>query len=208
MNRRQLLGSVASGTAGLLITPALKADITCYPPVTNAYGYSVQNCDVGIPSHLMHYVAAMQEQDQWCWAACIQMMFRVYGYDLPQHQLVQQTWGSIVNMPAYPEQIMAALNRGYVDTRGRPFWAYGDAFTVSIATAIQDLANRSPLIVGALGHATVLTALNYTQSNAGELQVNSAIVRDPWPTSPSRRELTPEEWYGISFAARVRCEPA
>lgn len=208
MNRRNFLATLGSGTLGLAFPLKSFSEIQCSQPLAYPNGYALQNCSAGIPSGSLSFVAARQQNTQWRWAACIQMMFRMYGYDLPQHVLVQQTWGSIVNMPAYPNQILAALNRIYVDSSGKRFSASGDAFTVNISTAIQDLSNRSPLIVGALGHATVLTALNYTQSNAGELQVTSAIVRDPWPESPSRRTLSPQEWYNINFAARIRCYPA
>ena len=208
MNRRNFLATLGSGALGLSFPLNSFSEIQCSQPLVYPNGYALQNCSVGIPSGALSFVAARQQNTQWCWAACIQMMFRMYGYDLPQYVLVQETWGGIVNMPAYPNQILAALNRIYVDSSGRRFSATGDAFTVNISTAIQDLSNRSPLIVGALGHATVLTALNYTQSNAGELQVTSAIVRDPWPESPSRRTLSPQEWYNINFAARIRCYPA
>ena len=207
MNRRHFLAVLGTGALGLALPLKSLAEMQCSPPIMNSNGYAIQNCSAGIPSGVLSFVAARQQNTQWCWAACIQMMFRMYGYDLPQQILVQQTWGNIVNMPAYPNQILAALNRTYVDRSGKRFTARGDALTVNVATAIQDLSNRSPLIVGTLGHATVLTALNYTQSNIGELQVTSAIVRDPWPQSPSRRTLSPQEWYNINFAARIRCYP-
>lgn len=207
MDRRKFLATMGAGAISSALAPKSFAEGQCAQPFVYPNGYAIQQCSVGIPSGIFQFVAANQQNSQWCWAACIQMMFRMYGYDLPQALLVHQTWGGIVNMPAQPHQIMAALNRIYIDKNGRRFRASGNSFSVNIATAIQDLANRSPLIVGALGHATVLTALNYAQSNAGELQVNSAIVRDPWPLNPSRRTLSPQEWHNISFAARVRCFP-
>ncbi|WP_375177277.1 papain-like cysteine protease family protein [Marinobacter mobilis] len=205
MNRRQFLAGLGTGLVGMATAPALLAEGQCSRPMTYPNGYSLRQCSVGIPSHLMRFVAARQQNSQWCWAACIQMVFRVYGYDLPQEQLVAQTWGRLVNMPAYPGQIMQALNRSYIGRSGRRFRASGDVLSVNVNTAIADLSNRSPLIVGALGHATVLTGLSYTESNIGERQVSSAIVRDPWPGKPSRRTLSPEEWANINFAARVRC---
>jgi hypothetical protein len=208
MDRRQFLTSLGIGTAGVLTASKSLAEAICTRPIANANGYAVRNCTVGIPSGLLRFVAARQQSSQWCWAACIQMVFRVYGYDLPQALFVQQTWGSIVDMPGSPSQILSALNRTYIDNSGRRFTAVGDSISVNISTAINDLSNRSPLIIGSLGHATVLTALSYNQSNAGEFQLVGATVRDPWPTRPSRRILTPQEWNNANFAARVRCFPA
>lgn len=208
MNRRQFLAGLGASAVGVSLSSPILAAAQCSQPLVHPNGYALRQCTVGIPGNVMQFVAARQNNSQWCWAACIQMMFRVYGYDLPQELLVQQTWGALVNMPAQPEQIMRALNRTYVDRAGRRFRAVGDAFSVNLATAIDDLSNNSPLIVGALGHATVLTALNYTESNVGERQVTSATVRDPWPDNPSRRTLSPQEWYNINFAARIRCYSA
>ncbi|SFM76091.1 papain-like cysteine protease family protein [Marinobacter zhejiangensis] len=208
MNRRQFLAGLGAGAVGVAMAPAAFAAGECSAPLVYPNGYAIRNCTVGIRSDVLRFVAARQKSSQWCWAACIQMMFRVYGYNLPQELLVEQTWGRLVDMPGYPDQILRALNRTYVDLSGRRFTAVGDAVTANVNTAINDLSGNSPLIVGALGHATVLTALSYTESNAGERQVTQATVRDPWPMSPSRRVLSPQEWYNINFAARIRCYPA
>lgn len=151
------------------------------------------------------FVSARQESSQWCWAACIEMVFRAHGFEVPQSQFVEETFGTIVNMPGQPHQILQALNRRYVDTRGRRFQASGETFSVSLRTASMDLYDRQPLILGALGHATVLTGLSWIEDNHGLWHITEAIVRDPWPMSPSRRPLTSAEWNNVSFAARVRC---
>jgi hypothetical protein len=131
------------------------------------------------------------------------MVFRYYGFQVPQEQIVQQTWGGIVNLPAYPAHILANLNRPWVDLSGRRFSVSGDAFSANPITAAQDLAQDMPLIIGTMGHAMVLTALTYFVDQSGNGAVTEAIVRDPWP-GRGRRVLVAQEWYGTNFLARIR----
>lgn len=162
----------------------------------------ISRCTAGVPSELIQ-VTALQQQSEWCWAACIEMVFRYYGYIVPQSKIVRDTWGSIVNMPGQPEQILSDLNRTWVDTKGRKFQSVGDSLTANAATAVVDLRQNRPLIIGALGHAVVLTALTSdVNTYTGAWQVIAATVRDPWP-GRGRRILSPQEWFNISFAARI-----
>jgi hypothetical protein len=135
------------------------------------------------------------------------MVFRYYDYDVPQERIVKETWGSIVNMPAQPAQIAADLNRPWKSEDGRKFSVSGDVYSATPVTAAQDLAQDFPLIIGALGHAVVLTSLVYLRNAYGGGEVQSAIVRDPWP-GRGRRVLTPQEWYSINFACRIRVAAA
>ena len=141
--------------------------------------------------------------NQWCWAACIEMVFRYYGLYIPQAVIVQQTWGNIINLPGSPRQILANLNRPWRDAYGRTFSVLGDSFSANPMTASRDLAQNMPLIIGTMGHAMVLTALYYTRDQFGNGNVTSAIVRDPWPRRDKRR-LSAQEWYRASVLARIR----
>jgi len=122
---------------------------------------------------------------------------------MPQHEIVRQTWGDIVNMPGHPDQILDNLNRPWTDERGRRFRVMGDTYTANEYTAAQDLTNDMPLIIGTLGHAMVLTSILYTRDKSGNGEVNGVVVRDPWP-GVGRRQLSGEEWYYRAFLARVR----
>lgn len=163
----------------------------------------VQRCTAGIMS--FSFQQAFQEQDEWCWAACISMVFSYYGHPVSQRRIVRETWGDIVDMPGQPDQILSDLNKSWTDNLGRHFTSQGDSFSANGYNAVRDLQANQPLIIGALGHATVLTALT-ADSNLqnGAWQVVEAVVRDPWPTSGGRRVLSPQEWFNINFVARVR----
>lgn len=204
MDRRKFL-KLSSGIASigaLGISGTANALLNCSP--FNFQG--IQQCEAGIHSNLAYVSAAAtggQHMNQWCWAACIEMVFKYYGLNVPQKTIVQQTWGQIVNLPGQPGQILANLNRPWIDANGQRFYVSGDSYTANPITAAQDLSQDMPLIIGTMGHAMVLTSLQYSRDQWGNGQVNAAVVRDPWP-GKGRRVLTSQEWYNTSFLARIR----
>lgn len=207
MNRRAFLAGVAASAVGSLLAlpESASALIRCSP----TWLPKVQACEVGIDSNIAHVTAAAvggQHRTQWCWAACIEMIFLYYGYQIPQEVIVRDTWGSIVNLPAYPEQILRSLNTTWTDVRGRMFQVRADSIPGVPAAAATDLAYNYPLIIGTTGHAMVLTALHYLSDDKGNGDVTAAIVRDPWP-GKGRRVLSAEEWYNQFLLARIRLYP-
>lgn len=210
MRRRDFVLGAASGVGVFGVAQAAAGRVACYPQQCNQFGYCQQICEAGYPSIVMQYVAARQRSTQWCWAACIEMAFGAFGFPVPQEQFVSQTYGGLVNMAGSNEAILRSINRSYVDAYGRRFQAFGETVSMGVAQMIQDLAVNCPMILccntgGMVGHATVLTAINYTVDNLNQMQLNSVVVRDPWPDSQSRRALTTEEWAGVGMVARVRC---
>jgi len=138
------------------------------------------------------------------------MVFGYYGHPVAQARIVQDAFGTIVNMPGQPWDILRALNRPWVDDDGQKFVVHSGNGSTNPPEAAQDLADNRPLIIGTLGHAVVLTGLEYAAfyqqtpwgPTLGPTQVTNALVRDPWP-GRGRRTLSAQEWYSISFAARI-----
>lgn len=108
-----------------------------------------QGCIVGIPTDRINRIAAItgtsQEQSEWCWAASISMLFGYYGHPVSQEQIVRQAFGQLVNMPGSPALISQALNREWVDTRGKHFRSsaiYSDAAAGGGAVNNDVIANE------------------------------------------------------------------
>ena len=200
MKRRDLLSAFVP-VLSLAIPDSARGRLRCGP--FNFQG--IQECEAGIDSSIARVTVGSRRQylSQWCWAACIEMVFRYYGFRVSQARIVQETWGSIVNLPGYPRQILRNLNRNWIDDRGREFGVIGDMYSANPITASQDLAQDMPLIIGTTGHAMVLTSLRYLRNQFGNGEVTAAVVRDPWP-GRGRRILSPQEWYGTNFLARIR----
>lgn len=176
-------------------------NINCTPYDANG----IQYCNVGIPSAIIDVVGFdVQNMDQWCWAASIQAIFNYYGHSISQTRIVKETFGTIANWPAQPSQILAALNRTWIDDYGNYFIVYGTSYDADYVTAAQDLAYGYPLIIGTMGHAMVLTALSYYRNYQGQGSIQTATVRDPWPLNPRRRILSAQEWLSTTFLVRIR----
>jgi ABC-type bacteriocin/lantibiotic exporter with double-glycine peptidase domain len=200
MKRRLFVSNLAAaGTALLTVPSMLKAGVVCSP-----VSAVLSACTAGIASDLANITMdRSQNQSNWCWAACIQMVFLYNGLNVSQQEIVRTVFGQLVNLPGSPEDILAALNRRWTDANGDDFDVQGDVYSVSPVTAAQDLANDFPLIVGTLGHAVVLSAVDYYRDLYGNGQIVSAVVRDPLPGRGKRR-LTPAEWVYMTFAVRIR----
>jgi hypothetical protein len=168
----------------------------------------------GVPSTQFAYFAApesagRQRQQNWCWAASVQMILNYHGLFVAQEQIVQRIYGGQIDAPAQPAQILAALSGWAPDTRGRFSAIYASPYTFSAAQIVQDLANRWPLIVGLQnpgggGHAVVLTAVYYSVDQWNNPIFQSVVLRDPWPGSPSRQEMSWGEFQQrVMFLAHV-----
>jgi hypothetical protein len=201
LNRRNCIASLGCVLAASVLPRTLKAALQCGPQLPP---YGVQSCIAGIPQERLNMVFAYQQASEWCWAACIQMVFGYWGHPLSQQQIVQQTWGVVANMPAQPLDIVRDLNRDWQDSNGRHFSVAGDVFSANGATAAQDLASEMPLIIGSMGHAMVLTAISYNRAPNSQGQVTGALVRDPLPGRGGRRPLSAMEAAAEMLLARIR----
>lgn len=202
MNRRNFLkvASSAAAISALSVNKAANALVSC-----SYFNYQgIQTCDAGISSELANStISKKQNKDQWCWAACIQMVFSYYGLNVSQETIVREAWGEAINLPAQPYDILESLNREWVDDNDQTFTVTGDSFTANHVTAAQDLSDDMPLIIGTMGHAMVLTSLRYYRNNWGGGSVIASVVRDPWPNR-GRRILSANEWYNTNFLVRIR----
>ena len=201
--RRRML-ALAGGAAALALLPGRGvAALRCTPFDDRGE----QLCEAGIPSPLAGQAARPQYRSQWCWAASIAMVFGYYGHPVGQDRIVGETFGTIADMPADAGQILAAVNRPWTDDRGRPFYAVGRALAIDAQRAMRHLIDEQPLIIGSLGHATVLTAMRWRQDVAGRQVLTGIVVRDPWFGGRPRLFSGPEVW-STDFLAWVTADAA
>lgn len=208
-DRRSFIRGGAALAVAAATWPARPAHAVIRCTAFDARG--LQLCEAGIDRNL-GAVTAKQEHSQWCWAACISAIFAYHGYPVDQDRIVAATYGRVVNLPAHGRAIARATNRTWRADDGRTFtsrcevlWDTG-AFVArpdAAGVAAQELASDFPLIIGAIGHAMVLTAMSYIRDAQGRGQPTAAIVRDPWP-GRGRRPLAEAEWLQTRFLARMR----
>ena len=145
---------------------------------------------------------ARQHSENWCWAACTQMVLNYQGVDVEQEQIVERVLGIQVDRPGSAEDIVRGARGWYVD--GYTINAQSD-YAFIPQKLIDDLVNKYPLVVGlrmpgqSVGHAYVLTGMSFTK-RGDAVYPQSVILRDPWPDNPSRVELT---WSDFSSRAHT-----
>lgn len=203
--RRALLASIAASAA--LAPQAAKADWQCSPFDHRG----VRFCEAGL--QLGSTVTARQACQNWCWAACVEAIFALHGYQVDQEAIVARVFGGLHCLPADGPTIIRAVNGLWQSNQGQTFeasaeplldLAYGIWRPDAVTIASQELMKNQPLINGALGHATVMTAMSWIEDVYGRQELMAITVRDPWPGRVNRRVLSPQEAYGTSFLARVR----
>jgi hypothetical protein len=171
--------------------------------------FGTRVCTVGVRIRRVRPV--YQKKLHWCWAACIEAIFDLHDHKVSQGRIVDKVFGTDVDAPADGPQIVEAVNGEWTDDDGDTFdataevlWDTQFAFARpdAILQAARELESDNPLILGALGHAVLLTALTYT-GNAFNVRIDQATVRDPWPFNQNRRLLTGVEAMQTQFLAKI-----
>lgn len=202
MDRRDFL-KVTSSTVGLSIlglNSSAYALLNCSP----FNGQGIQQCKSGIDSKIVTASATGgQHMCQWCWAACIEMVFKYHGFYISQEEIVKQIGGDIEKFPGQPRHILANLNRDWQDDSHVKFSVSGESYSSNLITASRDLSQNLPLIIGNMGHTMVLTSMKYDKDNWGNIKVIEADVIDPW-SDRGQRTLSAQEWLGTSFLVCIR----
>ena len=191
-------------------------------------------CRSFIPGENLPTIQA-QQTFVWCWAATTQALFRYYGYDVSQQEIVARAFGTITVSTASPATMLRILNSNYTAADGRHFsvrtsrhfdsmsWLIGDPTTASLQTGLtspeifESLANERPVFYGDLNHAMLLVGAVHQ----GPVPLwGQSWVLDPTPVSPfppgpitmpggravGLRALQPVEMNAF-FAALVQVSP-
>lgn len=193
MNRRRLLESLAALASTGLITNELRADQRCMPTPIG------ESCSAFIPLGKLDKSYAAQHMTEWCWAACISMLFGYNGHRVSQRRIVKEAYGTVGNMPANYATLMNSLNRDWKDDRGATFSVSTDHMYCPEAgdadltndEMIDRLRDESPILFCTAAHAMILTSMSFVQTQLG-VQVTEAWVMDPWPGNGLRRLALPE----------------
>jgi len=121
----------------------------------------------GPPSSEIQYYVAAQRCENWCWAACIQMVLNYHGLFVTQEQIVQKIYGGLPCLTGDATQILNALSGWAPDTRGRFSQIYSQYGVYSGSDIVDQLSRKWPINVGldnpnGGGHAYELTAIYYS----------------------------------------------
>lgn len=207
IDRRRFLSLASAAGLTVSIPDRARAALQCTP--FNWQG--IQQCQAGV--QIGNVTTSQQECPNWCWAACIQTIFAVNGYDVDQREIVSRLYPSLRCMTATGVEVAHVTSGRWVDRNRFAFrvrvrslldLSIGMANSNAAAQVAAELSENRPVINGALGHATVLTAMTYVRDQFGRGMPQQIIVRDPWPGHPNRRVLSMREAAGTFFIAAVK----
>ncbi len=143
---------------------------------------------VGIRTADFNFYAAAQQQNEWCWAASIQMILNYYGIPATQQEIVTRTYGIPVDQPGSDAAINGALN-GWgrtVEGQIRTIHSANGQGLPTPDALLNELNQQHPILIAfatgpSSGHAVVVTAASYIPTPNGP-QIISLVIRDPWPS--------------------------
>lgn len=141
---------------------------------------------------------AYQEEDLWCWAACVQMVLNYQGVQVDQEAIVNRAKGRRINEAGNAHDIQRAAD-GWKTGSHIIRAKIDNPMYISAQTFINDLKDKYPLIIGMrmpgqnIGHAYVLTGVSFRKSG-DSYQPVEVILRNPSPNSLSREKLSWSEF--------------
>jgi len=160
--------------------------------------------NVGIDNFRFQYDAfpefsGRQRQQNWCWAACIQMLLNYHRISVTQEQIVERVYGKQFDAPATPTTIVAALNGWAIDKSFRDAFVLAEVHPANDSWLIvSELVAKNPLIVGfdgyPTGHACLLTSAWHRPKPGGGSTFYALELRDPWQGNPSRNQVLGREF--------------
>lgn len=186
--RKTVLTSFLAVASVVCSVNLVEAKTTCSQTFQGLY------CVSEVPAEKFAQAFATQEMSQWCWAACISMIFRYNGHPVDQGRIVEATYDRRINLPSGNGINMSKqINREWVDDNGKRFVARLTAAFDPMAGfnsmnnefIVNELDKERPIIVGSGTHAMVGTAVAYYKTTAGPYIVNVGVF-DPWPGAGMR----------------------
>lgn len=114
----------------------------------------------------------VQEKDNWCWAACVQMALQYDDIHKSQTEIVRQVYGSSYNRTASGNEIAGAFN-GWNGLRVRSF------NNKTAQSFIDELVAGHVLIIGYEEHAYLMTHIYYKKTSNGNLSPFKVIMINP-----------------------------
>lgn len=121
---------------------------------------SIENC------------VTVQEKENWCWAACIEMILRYHGVENTQSDIVDFVFDTPYDWTASGNEIANAFD-GFIGFSVQSFK------TKNAQSFINEISAGHPLLIGYKEHAYLLTHIYYKKTSSGSLNPFKAIMINP-----------------------------
>lgn len=148
-------------------------------------------------NNYIEYCHHRQYKENWCWAACVQMVLDYYGLDVYQTSIVKRAYGDEYNVTANKNDIVRAINGWYIS--GSVVNARYERYK-NAKTLIDAISSGQPLIVGlnedsSVGHAYVLTHIFFKNDYNGNMSPIRVVLINPANNGDLEESLDWTEFY-------------
>lgn len=156
------------------------------------------NVSVAMVDDYFDYCHHRQLYENWCWAACVQMVLDYMGLSATQSSIVTRVYGDTYNVTADGSNIVEALDGWYVD--GSYIHVQNEK-QKNAKTLIDKLVMHSPLIVGLdesysqVGHAYVLSHIFFERESDGSMMPTRVLVVNPAKSGDMEESLSWTSFY-------------
>jgi hypothetical protein len=162
-------------------------DLTCNKNIRLVYDHLYE---VRIPQKEFDIIAHSpdQEKSHWCWAASLQMLFKLIGINKNQSDIVREVHRSLENKPATPREMVKYINGWHTNEHGKKVLLFS-TIEYFIPQIIFDLANGFPVILdmkvdSSNNHAYLITSAQFLDFFNKTPLLMSVTARDPWNGNP------------------------
>lgn len=139
-----------------------------------------------------------QEQDNWCWAACAQMVLAYHEMPMSQRTIAKLVTGTTRDRGASANEMVAALD-GF--QKGKRQVACRADTLINLRDVIGEIQHGNPLIIGMAfqgrQHAMVLTEIQFRKDATHPDKINptAVVLLDPSRKYLKKRTFTWPEFY-------------
>lgn len=165
---------------------------------------------VGIPTAQFNFVSAAQLQNEWCWAAAVQMVLNWYHLPITQSEVVERIYGRPVDAAVSEDVITQALSGVGRDRAGNLLQvrALRKQGIPPGGLLVGEMERERPMLVTihssqSMLHAMVITSAEYKRTKNGVF-ISALIVRDPNPVFKNRRPALALRLTGANLGRFVR----
>lgn len=156
-----------------------------------------RNISVAKVNDYFEYCFHSQYKDNWCWAACVQMVFSYYGIDISQSRIVRKVYDESYDITANKEDIVSSINGWHID--GRVVHAKYESYK-NAKTLIDAIVHGTPIITGLdesryVGHAYVLTHIFFSRDSKGNMTPIRVVLVNPAKSIDLEESLSWSEFY-------------
>jgi len=142
----------------------------------------------------VQFIEATPKCQNWCWAACAQILLNFDGLKVTQEQIVKRINADLPCEEGNAEDLMKALNGWTPASVERISKVRSLQVSYDASELVGHLATGWPIIVGVDSRSVaeqvyVLTAVYFSMDQWDSPTIDEVVLRNPWPLSPSEEVM-------------------